>query len=294
MRRLALLLSLLASFSLSVFAQPAWHPIAATRADNGSLFLLTSEGDVVAVNLTATSGSVVGHFAFHALGNAVDMTLGSVNSRPALFIAFNTEISAVPSGRVVALTTEGKTITFWSSPAGTIGGLTFDPSSQTLYFTSGIKPEVFSLKAQPKAQPHFVGSIIGAQKLGPLTVSPDQQRLFITDAQGDIFYLDLEKTLQPQGLLGHTRVPQAVLVSPSAAIVYVADSGTGQIVALAARPKMAAVAPNLTPPGTFRAPSGLAWLDPSHLIVADQRRASVYVVDLSGKITATIRLTRTR
>jgi hypothetical protein len=45
---------------------------------------------------------------------------------------------------------------------------------------------------------------------------------------------------------------------------------------------------------TFSSPTGLAWLDTAHLIVADQRKASIYVIDLSGKITGTISLTQTK
>ena len=285
------LLVLLSCFAAPIAAAQTWHPIAAAKTPGSSLFLLTSEGQVVALNLTASSGSVVGHFAFHILGNPVDMTMGTFNSQPALFIASNNVVSGVPQGRIVAFTTEGRRIADWPFQ-GLVGGLTFDIPSQTLYFSSGSEPDVYQLSPQPGARPQRVASVSGAQKLGPLAIGPKHERLFLSDAQGDIYFMGIAGSAHRVGPLGHTRVPQAVLVSPSAQVLYIADSGTGQIVALPAGPKMPAVSPNFTPPGSFPNPSGLAWLDPAHLIVADQRNGSVYIVDLSGKIVATIPLSQ--
>jgi len=270
---------LLFCFTLPVLFGQTWHPIAAAEASNGILFLLTSEKNVLAVNLTKTSGSIVGHFSFNTLGNPVDMALGTLNSQPALFIASNYAVGGTFQGQVVAFSTNGQPLTFWTfrSP---ISGLTFDSTTPTLYLTSG--NEVYALPPVPNSVVSSVGSIPGAQNLGPLAIASSMHMLFISDAQGDIFHMDLTAKSHPSGVLGHTQLPQALLISSSASTVYIADGGASQVVTFPAMSAKAASPGNFTPRGSFPNPCGLAWLDPAHLIVADQRKGSVTVLDALG------------
>lgn len=279
MRRANFLHLLLFCFTLPVLFGQSWHPIAAAEASNGILFLLTSEKNVLAVNLTKTSGSIVGHFSFNTLGNPVDMALGTLNSQPALFIASNYAVGGTLQGQVAAFSTDGQSLIFWTfrSP---INGLTFDPTSPTLYLTSG--NQVYALSPVPKSQPLLVGGISGAQNFGPLTIAPSLHMLFISDAQGDIFHMDLTAKSHPSGVLGHAQLPQALLVSSPASSVYVADGGASQVVTFPVVLAKPANPGSFTPRGSFPNPCGLAWLDPSHLIVADQRNGSVTVLDATG------------
>lgn len=279
MRRALLIRFLLFCFTLPVLSAQSWHPIAAAEASNGILFLLTSEKSVLAVNLTKTSGSIVGRFSFQILGNPVDMALGTLNSQPALFIASNYAVGSSLQGQVTAFTTDGQSLTFWTFRLP-INGITFDATGSNIYFTSG--NEVYALSPVPESQANLVGTVSGAQNFGPLTIAPSIHTLFISDAQGDIFHMDLTAKSHPSGVLGHTQLPQALLVSSPASTVYVADGGASQVVTFPAATANAARPHSFTPRGSFPNPCGLAWLDPTHLIVADQRKGSVTVLDASG------------
>jgi DNA-binding beta-propeller fold protein YncE len=278
-RRALLIRLLLFWFTLPILSAQSWHPIAAAEASNGILFLLTSEKSVLAVNLTKSSGSIVGRFSFQILGNPVDMALGTFNSQPALFIASNYAVGSTFEGQVTAFTTDGQSLTFWTFRLP-INGITFDATGSTIYFTSG--NEVYALSPVLKSQASFVGTISGAQNFGPLTIAAGIHTLYIADAQGDIFHMDLTAKSHPSGVLGHTQLPQALLVSSPASTVYVADGGASQVVTFPTVSTKPASPHSFTPRGSFPNPCGLAWLDPAHLIVADQRNGSVTVLDAAG------------
>jgi hypothetical protein len=69
-------------------------PIAAAKAHNGSLFLLTEDGIVLAVNLSQTAASIEGRFRLQQPGFASDMILGRYNSNDALFVVSTWSASA--------------------------------------------------------------------------------------------------------------------------------------------------------------------------------------------------------
>jgi DNA-binding beta-propeller fold protein YncE len=131
---------------------------------------------------------------------------------------------------------------------------------------------------------HSLGGISGAKNFGALTIAPSENLLLISDAQGDIFYKGLANKSHSAGMLGHTQLPQALLVSSPASTLYVADGGSGQVVSLPTVTTTSTTPHSFTLRGSFPNPCGLAWLDPTHMIVADQRSGSVTVLDTTGHI----------
>jgi hypothetical protein len=170
-----------------------------------------------------------------------------------------------------------------SISAGLLVCISFDSSSQTIYFSSGDSAEIYTIKPNSKSAPSFVAQVAGASKLGSLTIDPTAHELYISDvSQGSIYALSLvNHSARPIGQLG---TPQALLLNDRGCILLVADSGRRQIVsfALSALP---ASASNVTPRNSFLTPTGLAWGDATDLIVADQGASSVSFVDsASGSV----------
>jgi len=256
------------------------HPIAAAKPQNGSLFLLTHEGIVLAVNLDATKGSVVARFDCKLVGFPSDLAVGMIGSQEALFVAssWSTSVGMV-QGRVQAFTTDGRLLQTWTL-AHVIAGLAFDPEKQLLYITTGDTPEVYSITVQSDASPRDVGEITGASKLGAIAVDGSRQQLYVADVdRGSVFSMDLGTSqVGPAGRVG---TPQALLLDPGRTELLVADSSRGQILAIKLNSQGFQSVP-ITPPKAFRSPTGLAWFGSSQLLVADDDAGTVTLLDAAG------------
>ena len=253
-----------------------YHPVAAAKAPNGSLFVLTAENTVFAVNMSLSSGSVAGHFFFRNAGIATDMTYGETAGQGMLFIGSNFSTGQVVLGRVQEFTTDGKLVQSWTIQH-VVAGLTFDPARRTIYFTSGDSPEVYSISLQPKSAAHYVAEVTGGSKLGAITIDPSGQNLYIADVrQGTVFLMSVftHRVMQ----VCQVGTPQALLVNSTDQQLIVADSTRKQVVAFSivgAPGPLRAIAPAQK----FQAPAGLAWWDGAHLLVADQEMGTISVID---------------
>jgi sugar lactone lactonase YvrE len=167
------------------------HPIAAVKPTSGSLFLLTDDGTVLAVNLNLTSGAVVGRFKSTMPGYPSDIAYGTVGSQEMLFIGSTWVVGNAVFGSVQAFTTDGRPIRSWATKH-TVSGLAFDGTKQMVYFTSGDTPEVYAISPQSNADPRYVGEVPGGQTLGTIAVDSVTQHLYISDLkQGAVFSMDL-------------------------------------------------------------------------------------------------------
>jgi hypothetical protein len=278
-RRIQAALLLLAAIAVVPLRATTYHPIAAVRAPNGSLFVLTAEDTVFAVNMGLSSGSVAGHFAFKTAGILTDMAYGEVGGQAMLFVSSSFSTGQTVLGRVQEFTTAGQPVQTWTIQH-VVAGLTFDSANQTVYFTSGDSPEIYAIAPQPKSSPRYVAEVAGSSKLGAITVDPSGQQFYIADVrQGTIFSMSV--TGKGVAQVGQVGTPQALLVDSTGQQLIVADSTRKQVVALslAKNPGAPRV---LAPAGSFQGPAGLAWFDASHLLVADQNKATVSLVDVSA------------
>jgi len=186
----------------------------------------------------------------------------------------------VVQGRVQAFTTDGKPLRFWST-SHVVGGLAFDAGSQTLYFTSGDSPDVFAISPLSDASPRFVGEVNGATKLGSITIDSARHQFYISDVdQSTVFSMSL--STRHVATIGRVGTPSALLMNMSGSQLIVADSARKQVIGLSVGDPNVAPHP-LTPPRSFKGPSGLAWEDSSHLIVSDELAGSVTLLDATGK-----------
>lgn len=269
-------LLLLAGTATGPLYAAKYHPIAAAKAPNGSLFLLTAENMVFAMNFTLSSGSVAGQFSFSNAGIVTDMTYGEDAGRGVLFIGSTFSTGQVIFGRVQEFTTEGKLLQYWTIQH-IIAGLTFDPASRAVYFTSGDSPEVYSISLQAKSSANYVAEVTGASKLGAITVDPSGQNLYIADPrQGAVFSMSVSTHKVVQ--VCQVGTPQALLVDSTGQLLIVADSTRKEVVTSSiAGPKGPVRV--LAPAGSFQAPAGLAWWDNSHILVADQDLGTISMID---------------
>jgi hypothetical protein len=252
-----------------------------------SSFVLASEGSVLAANIGLTSGTVAGQFSFPLVGYVSDMTYGQIGGQTQLFVssAFVTSAISTPSlvrGRIQAFTTSGKPLQVWTTPH-IVAGLAFDTATQTIYFTSGDSPEVYSVSVSSKEGPKFVTEVRGASKLGAVAVDSGRAVLYLSDVDsGSIFSVDLKTN--KTATLTRVGTPQALALASDGSVLMVADSARKQVVSLnVASSKV--IANPVTAVGSFKAPSGLAWWDVGHLIVADQQTGTLSLVEVaSGKV----------
>jgi len=256
-----------------------YHPIAATKPANGSLFVLASEGTVFAISLGPTSGQIVGRFNFALNGLASDMTYGVVGSQGVLFIGSSSATGQIIQGRVQEFTTDGRLLNTWTINH-IVAGMTFDQNKQMVYFVSGDSPEIFAINPNsPKNGAVNVTGVNGATKLGPLTIDAASRNFYVADSnQGAVLGVDTQthKTFP----LGHLATPQALLLSNDQSQLIVADLSKRQIFAitLGTLPTTRAV----TTPKSFLEPDALAWWDATHLVVGDSNAGTVVVLAAAG------------
>lgn len=275
-------LGLLLGLTRTMQAATDYHPIAAAKGANGSIFLLTTEQTVLAVNLNQTSGAIVGHFTFALNGNPSDMTYGQVGAQEMLFIGSTSVFRGQVHGVVSAFTTDGHPIRSWNFFGHVVGGLTFDTANQTVYVASEDSAEVYSISPQSSSAPRFVGGLALGAKLGSMAIDVPHQELYISDqAHGDLFSMNL--ATRSVRTLGRVGAPQALLMEMGGTLLIVADSARGQIVTLSVAGQPSAPHP-LTPRRAFRAPAGLAWGEASQLIVADQTAGTVTLLSPTGAV----------
>jgi sugar lactone lactonase YvrE len=279
---LLLLLLLGAVGALPLYAAATYHPVAAAKAPNGSLFVLTAENTIFAVNMGLSSGAVAGQFSFSDGGIATDLAYGEVDGKGRLFVSSTFSTGQAVAGRVREFTTEGKLVESWTIQH-VVAGVAFASVSKTIYFTSGDSPEIYSIAVHPKSSgqkssAEFVGEVTGGSTLGALTMDPDEQNLYIADIrQGTVFSMSVSTHRVTR--VCQVSTPQALLVDTTNQQLIVADSTRKQVVAFSlanpsAPPRV------LAPEGSFKAPAGLAWWNAGHLLVADQNAGTVSLVDV--------------
>lgn len=278
--------SALASFVLALgtampaHAAPQAHPVAAVKQPNGPVFVLTLEGTVLAVNMSLDRAQIVGRFSFPVTGYAADMAYGVVNGQQMLFIGTTSSSASGVLGSVFAFTTDGHRLGSWTL-RHVIAGVAFDNASQTLYVSSGDSPELYSIAPQSKAPIQFVANVPGTTHLGSMAIDDQRQTLYLCDVdQGAIFAMQK----QPRRItaIGRVTTPQALTLSPDNTAIFIADSGRKQVVSLSLGTSKMPMR-NFTPPYSFKTPSGLAYIDATHLAVADQLDSSISVFDATGK-----------
>jgi hypothetical protein len=256
-----------------------YHPIAAVKAPNGSLFVLTAEDTVFALNMSLTSGSVVAHFKFGTAGIVSDIAYGEVGGQPMLFIGDSYSTGQVVMGDVQEFTTDGQLVQSWII-RHVVAGLTFDSVSQTVYFTSGDSPEIYAISPRPKSSPRYVAEVTGSSKLGAIAIDSGRQQFYIADVrQGTVYSMSVTNHKVAQ--IGQVGTPQALLVDSMGQQLIVADSTRKQVVAFSLGANVGTLRV-LAPAGSFQGPSGLAWWDASHLLVVDQEKGTISMVDVSA------------
>jgi len=144
------------------------------------------------------------------------------------------------------------------------------------------------------APPAYKGSIYGATQPIGVAVSPDGQKVYVTQSGGKRTTLlfdrsgKLRATLAPPSTTGTSHVPVYVAVSPKSGDVYVSDRLTGQIYVYEAH-------------GTYKKTFKSADVKPGWqpLALAFDPKGNFYVSDVSGKVHKVLvfdptgRLTRT-
>ena len=279
--------SALASFVLALAAAvpvhaaaPQPHPVALVKQPNGPIFVLTLEGAVLAVSMSLDRAQIVGRFSFPVTGYAADMAYGVVGGQQMLFIGTTSSAANGVLGSIFAFTTDGHLVKSWTI-RHVIAGVAFDNASQTLYVSSGDSPELYSIAPQSKAGPQFVASVPGSTHLGSMAIDDQRHTLYLCDVdQGAIFAMQK----QPRSIvaIGRVTTPQALTLTPDNTALFIADSGRKQVVSLSLGPSKMPMR-NFTPPYSFKTPSGLAYIDATHLAVADQLDSSISLFDASGK-----------
>jgi hypothetical protein len=258
------------------------RPIAATKPSNGSLFILTAEGGVYAINLTATSESLVGHFALPSFGYPSDMTYGKVKSQPALFVAISSPTQTAFKGKIQAFSTDGHPIKSWTS-RNSISGLGYDVANSVIYFTSADSSEVYSISTVDGSGPTVLCEVRGSRRLGSLSVDSARQLLYVADFDGGAVYMIDLKTKHANLLSGALGKPQALLLSSDGSQLLIADSAKKQVSTILL-PVVATTPRILAKDSSFRSPSGLAWSDFGQVIVADDQANSVFLLDENGSV----------
>ncbi len=267
---------------LASSSQAATYPVAAVKPADGSLFVLAADGTVLAISLSTTVGLIVGRCSSNTPGIVSDLAYGVIDGQPCLFIASSRSTGTAIFGLLQEFTTDGHLLGSWIT-GHVAAGISFDSSSQTVYFSSGDSAEIYAFKPNSKSAPSFVAQVSGASKLGSLTIDPAAHQLYVSDVtQGSIFALSLAN--HSARSIGQLGTPQALLLNNRGSILFVADGGRRQIVSLALNAGPASTS-NVTPRNSLRNPTGLAWADATHLIVTDQGASSVSLVDsASGTI----------
>jgi len=163
-------------------------------------------------------------------------------------------------GIIQAYTTDGHKLQTWTT-AHTVAGITYDPGTQTVYFTTGDAPYIYAISVNSSGAPRYVAEVGGASKLGAIAIDSAHQQLYIADVDhGTVFAMDIASHHGSQA--GQVGTPQAFLFDANGPFLLVADSAGKQIVALDLRggkrpPRV------LNTAKTLRSPSGpTSRLDP--------------------------------
>jgi DNA-binding beta-propeller fold protein YncE len=264
-------------------------PIAAAKAHNGSLFLLTEDGIVLAVNLSQTAASIEGRFRLQQPGFASDMILGRYNSNDALFVVSTWSASATSvQGIIQAYTTDGHLLHAWTL-AHSLAGVTYDPEKDIVYLSTADSHEIYNFSPQSSDAPRYLAEVAGARHLGALTIDPQRHQLYAADVEGGtIFAVDL--AARRTTTIAQVGTPQALLIDPNGPQLLVADSSQKQILTFDLRNAKVPPPRHWNTGRVLRSPAGLAWYDPSRLIVADEQAGIIALIDPADGLMYTTRL----
>lgn len=283
----ALLLPLL--LPAQTFNRPK-RPVAVETSAGGDLFVLDASGKVLRLKVTAQGLTSAGDFPLSPPLSPTDLALAVSVEQPVVLVTSDNQ----RSGFLTQYSLEGKVQKTWVFPRLVLG-LDVDRNSKIAYVTSFDVPQIYSVSLQqtPRTKeghdPEFVTEVLGARRLGPLTVDSRRGRLYLGDIEaGQIFQFDM-KTGKSTVIARDLASPQALLVSADGSRLYIADASRRKVYGLDLK------TPGSTPKvfsslRQFRSPAGLAMLEDGRLVVADEQAGVLFVLSQQGTIQSVFRL----
>lgn len=271
--------------SAQTFSQQSQHkrPVAVGKMIGGDLFVLDASGRVLRLKVTAQGLASAGAFSLSPPLSPTDLVSAVPFGQPVVLVTTDNQ----KSGFLTQYSLEGRVEKTWIFPRLVLG-LDVDRNANIAYVTAYDLPVVFRIRLQqPEAQSHqslepeFVGEILGARGLGPVTVDLSRGRLYLGDIEaGKIFQLDL-KTNRSKVIATKLASPQALLMSSDGNRLYIADASQRKVYVL-----------DLQTPGSaprvfsslhqFRSPTGLAALEDGRIVVADEQAGALFVLTQQG------------
>jgi len=216
--------------------------------------------------------------AFH-LSNApqfVDMSYSAVVGQQSIFIVgveFN-------RGFIWRYTTDGRSLGFW--PLRNIGaGITCDDGTHSLYLATSDSNEIYRLDLDNQKL-LYLSRISGARKLGPLTIDPANQVLYVADIDAGVVYQYSIRTKSTRTLASGLSAPAALYFDVSTGRLYVADAGLKKIVFIDTHAKKAVLTSFASSP--LKSPTGFALLSGGIAAVTDLSANRVYVFSATGAL----------
>jgi hypothetical protein len=259
------------------------HPIAADQFRNGSIFVLTKEGIVLAINLTDNSGKIVGSFDSKVPGYLTDMVICGPQDAPMLYIASTIATSAGSQALISQFSTDGKAGKYWPV-LQVVGGLGCDKESKKLYFSSSRASELYVIDlAKKDDNPHFVKEIAGASNLGTIAIA--NAHAYVADrGLGTVFFVDLAKG-GPKSLV-EVNGPNSLVVAPDESSLLI--GGSGKIVLVPNPTKDKAKGSTLS--SNVITPTGIVRLDGGRFAVVDMDRSAMLIFNQNGAMSYSIAL----
>lgn len=279
-----LVLALLSSSTLKAIN---YHPIAASRLDHGSVFILTDEGTVLAVNVGSESAVVVGMFDLDVRGAATDMCLSNAGGQYRLYVASTSSPGNTFQGWIQEFSTDGKIGRSWPSRRG-VSGLACSREDSLLYLSTSDDSAIYAIDlSKLKTDSKYVSDLSG-YKIGAIAVS--QTTLYAADVDKGVVVSKVRNG-RSTSIVAKAARPQALLLSPDQHTLYIADAGRGQIIKVVTDNAKPATQVAL-PASSMRAPIGLAMGDDDRIVVVDQQLGQLFVLDANGKLLITKDLER--
>ncbi len=242
-------------------------------------YILSADDTVYHYGTSGSGLQFSGRFSLQGTdAYGIDVTVIRDNNQDSIAV---TEWSdKIRLGYVNRYSTEGRLIHSWSTLHHIPAGIDYDPGSHVLYFGTSDSNELYAVDIHEN-NPHYVCDVQGAAHLGPISLDPDRQLIYVTDSRGSLFVVDL-RTRKTALLTSSFGLASALHFDSKTGILYVADIVQKKIYAV--DPSSQNNRP-VVDSAQIRSPSGLALGPDNTLLITDQRSGGVFLMHIAASET---------
>jgi DNA-binding beta-propeller fold protein YncE len=257
-------------------APSLFQPVAIDKGSSSDVFVLDIQGTVHRLQQSGNSLTQVAAFHLPSSRQFVDMSYSVIDGQQSIFVVG----VQLDRGYIWRYAIDGRSLDYW--PLANIGaGITCNDATHSVYLATSNSNEIYHLDLDNRKL-SYISQISGARKIGPLTIDPANQVLYVADIDAGVIYEHSIRTESTKRLASGFSAPSALYFDAPTGRLYVADAGLRKIVFVDTHAKKQVLTDFVSSP--LKSPTGFALLSGGIAAVTDLRANQVYLFSSRGAL----------